>query len=940
MNRSKRAIWSIDRKVNWRFFLPCCAVAFCLVAAVVTAHHVQASKNADFLLRRSAVLSDEGNISEAARYLQLFVGMNPENDDAQTRLALLLAQVGTPAADFEAQNRLMQALRRHPGRSDLHKSLLDLCLRMGNSRQALREIANLELAADKDPNLWTMIGDAYQANGKNREALHAYEKAIAANPRNLLAFRQELVLLTQGKADKSRLENRLADMLKANADSPAAWLIAHVIRRDNQLPGAKEALEKALELGPNDVEVLLMAAGALVDTNPEKTGDYLARALQINPKDIRILLLYGRWLEARGKTDKALEAYTAGFDLTQGNDPQFAWRIGELLVEKRDFKKLEPCLVTLLSQPAYRPVYLYLRGRVDLLEDKPLTALKALKEALAILESPGRKFQSSVNDHELEYSLQLALASAYSRTDDVAAAIDAARQAHRIFPKESLPMTTLASLLMRSQDFSAAADAWRETLARPPVPPQAYVELARALFFQERNAPATTRNFTSFTQALAEAKRKAPDAPELVLLEADHLIAEGKVDQAITILKAGVQAHPRDLPIALSLCRTFVLAGDFHRAETAIGDTYRTFGSSVPLTVLLARIEWERGNREKSLTTLEAALKQASTPDKGEILVAMAGIAWARGKVDSALEIFRAAAKESDTGKIALVNFLVFRNRLEELQDFVTNNKNRAEDRGVIWRWADSLLAHQRYLEKPSWAKAIIDAHLAVLRHQAPDQWETAEIAGLSAEIAGDAPTAIRAYRNAILQGPAQPLLVERYVRLLIRNNEATDAKEIVTRITRERFATPLDTRLLITSTCSGSGVPAALANAERIAENAKDDLPTPLWLASLFDLAGKTEDAARKYHDLSLAFPTEMLPWLHYARITAQLDRGKRDPLLAEVKERSSVDNIPYLLGHCSLAFGDADGAAREFTIATEQGPLAEFEWRTVLEILRARQA
>lgn len=921
------------RRASRRYLTATLLALTLMVGGTAFAHWVNAPRNAAFLKTRAEALEQAGQFADASRYWDFYLHLIPEDDAAFEQATLALARLGTPETRFEARDKLLQLLRKDPNNQAARVALIRLDLRMGERAEALREAETLSQVAGTDGALWTLIGEAREANERAADALAAYRTALDADPRALANQKRYLALLARTESG-AEVEKGVTRMLEHNPTDPAALLLAYVTRRDAKLPNAADALESAVRSAPDDLDVLLMATGAATD--PARAAEYLERSSRIGPEDPRVLLLVGRAAQSKGDEDAALAALERGFAASGGSDPEFAWRLAEIRVDRGERDRVEPLLSILIKAPGYRPLLLYLRGRMAFLDDNPRQAALDFAQALEWMDANAAKVGPVVVSDEARYKILLADAAAQIVQGRLDPALEDAKRASQILPRESLPWATRGGIEMALDNYSAAADAWQAALDRPPTPPRAAVELARALLRIELEKPGPSRSFAEYAKAVERAKRTCPDEPDLALLEGEYLAETGDLDRAITLLKAGTQGHPRHPALALALCQALIQAGRLDEAEERIARTHKTFGPSDSLVWLLALVQQARGESAKAEKTLAAIAGRANDPDRGEIGVALGNLAWARHDETLALERFRQAAA-TPLGAAALVNFLLAQDRLEET--LVEIGRLRADNpAGIAWRWADCRLAARRLAARPAWALPILRTHLESMRKGAPGRWEVAEIAGLAAELEGHDDIAIAQYRVALSRGPAFAPLVDHAVDLLLRHHRVAEAREILARLTRAGFADPRVARVPFRLQLAEGDVDGTMAEARQYAATWPDDVPKQIWYGDLLRAAGKSDEANQWLREVTASFPSAASAWV--ARALALGDRGAdHESLLAEIAAKAEVDNRTYLEAQCASALGDRAGAARRFARAAELGPLAEYQWRTILDVLATEE-
>jgi tetratricopeptide (TPR) repeat protein len=195
---------------------------------------------------------------------------------------------------------------------------------LGHSQQQLgrfdEAIAFYARATQLDPNdagLFTRLAGCLDAARRPREALTAYDTALARNPRFPPALEGKArVLSGDGRAAEARTLFNAA--LTADPKFLAAMMgLAHLSAEAGDWADAKAACERALKVEPNFPEALwLLAQAQMADGKPEAAEARL-RTLLADPRltpfqraDARLEL--GDALHAQSRWDDAFAAYAEG----------------------------------------------------------------------------------------------------------------------------------------------------------------------------------------------------------------------------------------------------------------------------------------------------------------------------------------------------------------------------------------------------------------------------------------------------------------------------------------------------------------------------------------------------------------------------------------------------------------------------------------------------
>ncbi|QBL93894.1 hypothetical protein KSAC_16710 [Komagataeibacter saccharivorans] len=180
--------------------------------------------------------------------------------DSEARI-LLSSMLHARKQDRQAREALEGAPADDPLQPVYRTEQADLDLVMGHKEQAAQELRDLLRQAPGDRMLWSSLGDALLDQQKWAEALDAYQHAIALTPHRL-------------EGDDWRL------------------LFGEAIaqERQNHWPQARTILQQALQLAPNEPDLLNYLGYSMVEhgENPAMAESYLRRALALAPSDNQI----------------------------------------------------------------------------------------------------------------------------------------------------------------------------------------------------------------------------------------------------------------------------------------------------------------------------------------------------------------------------------------------------------------------------------------------------------------------------------------------------------------------------------------------------------------------------------------------------------------------------------------------------------------------------
>jgi tetratricopeptide (TPR) repeat protein len=219
----------------------------------------------------------------------------------------IVAKQGTQAAEQakkqEEEKAKFEGMKQHftqgttlleqerKAKEDLSKAPAD---QRDAAKQKLTDLGNQtvtefqaaqQAATEKDTNkhiIWAKLGEAYDLEGRNDDAINAYQQAIAAKP-DIPGYYNNLgnVQARAGKVDDARTSyTKSAELDPPNAAT--AWRNFGIsLYNASRLKEAVEPLKKATELDPKSAQAWYLLGAALVGSmETKKNGDKLEFVIQ------------------------------------------------------------------------------------------------------------------------------------------------------------------------------------------------------------------------------------------------------------------------------------------------------------------------------------------------------------------------------------------------------------------------------------------------------------------------------------------------------------------------------------------------------------------------------------------------------------------------------------------------------------------------------------
>jgi putative PEP-CTERM system TPR-repeat lipoprotein len=509
-----------------------------------------------------------------------------DNPAFRTVLGLSLLQRGQTAT---GQAELETAYRQDAMQTQAAVGLISLYLHSGQADQAVPIASRLVKQQAANAGLFNLLGMAQAQAGKPAEARVAFEQAAKLNG----AWPQPKINLARLDIATGAYEaaaKRLAAILALDAkNAEAMFELFALAERQGRLPDAQRWLEKANDVADRKETQYGIALSGF-HLRHGSPGPALAAIKAVSgkaPEDVPTLLAYAKAQLANGnipsakatlsnatkfaESSPALQVEIALLQLSAQNVAGATLSLGKAFSSEPDFlpaqalmtdvelrlgepNKAEKRARAIIAKHPKRAIGYSLLGDVAVAQGKPAAAMSAYQQAHQL--EPGsdtllRLFRLTNNKdgakgatplalawlkaHPGDAQVQSALADAYARSGDFAAARGAYQRLLSINPNDGAALNNLSNVLMALNDPGALPMAER-AVAQSPTSANAIDTLGWAL----HRAGQADRAL----QLLRDARLRAPDNPELRYHLAVVLAKSGRKNEAREELEAALKHGP------------------------------------------------------------------------------------------------------------------------------------------------------------------------------------------------------------------------------------------------------------------------------------------------------------------------------------------------------------------------------------------------------------
>lgn len=539
--------------------------------------------------------------------------------DLKTTIAQSLAMQGKLDA---ARATFAEAIA---AKSDFAPALLGMArLKVaGNDVQGARTIIDDILAKDaKNGNAWLFKADLLRAEGKNAEAVAAYEKGIEINPRAITAHAALIMIHLRDR--KPELASKQLDaMQKASANHPLTFYMQGLTaygRKD--IPAAHSAVENLLKVQPENAQGLQLAGLIAYENRSDvQAQEYLRKALQKAPGlDFGRRTLVMSYLRS-GQPTKAVEALQP---VLHGTETRTAWLslAGNAYMQSGDVKTAEE--------------YFQRAAKADPENKQTQTALALARMRSGHAEEAFTDLEQ-IAAEDKGVSADMALIATHIRQKQFDKALKAITNFEKKQPDNPVVHNLRGGALLGKGDSEGARKSFEKALSINP----AYLPAATALAQMDLIAKRPDDARKRYESVLA----KEPKNVQALLAIAELQARSGaKPDEIAAQIGKAIAAAPSEAAPRLALIGLHVRSKDNQKALTAVQEALAAIPDRPELLDVAGQVYQLNGDTNQALATygrLANLLPTAAHPylRMAEVQVAAKNKEGARNSLNKGLSL-------------------------------------------------------------------------------------------------------------------------------------------------------------------------------------------------------------------------------------------------------------------------------------------------------------
>ena len=468
------------------------------------------------------------------------------------------------------------------------------------------------------------MGTCEEGRKQYAAAADWYGKAIRQQPHTIDHYVRLADVLRHRLGQQAQANQKIEELVTANANVPAAHLARarhyresaaeETVGKEESLKKAAEAIGRASELAPKDVEVLLEAAEvAQAQGNVADARVSLKRGMEVGPGNVRVYQSLARLEQKAGRRLEAIACLRRGLQASP-DQGELLWPLAELLTEGDEMAEASEVIARLEQTGYLPPLVNYLKARQLMKKNEWRPAIVAFEGVLPQL----------ANAPDLKKRVYLFLAQCHGQLSDTERQYAATRQAVDIDPlwvPGCLQLAATLSLLGRLDEAMGIYN------SIAPIEPRARILAARLLVLRTLRLPPARRAWSEVERVLDEAAAQVPDAVEVPLLRAEILTNQnqpGAREQAWKVLQEARDRQPNQVEFWLGLADLARVRGEDPLKIAA--EATRTLGDRVELRLYRIRY-WAGRPREeatKELANLARNLEAYTPSDRQRVVLTLA----------------------------------------------------------------------------------------------------------------------------------------------------------------------------------------------------------------------------------------------------------------------------------------------------------------------------
>ncbi len=591
------------------------------------AQRVQIKRLAQSVVEQADQAKKAGDLEKAELLLKGHLQNVPDDLDVQFKYAnLVLERAKTPSRIAEAIAIYRGILVREAGNKDVRRRLMQLEFEGGQFQRAQEDLQILlEDPREPDPlentdgDLQSQMGQCYEETGGDANAEKYYRAAIKHKASKRHEVYQRLANLLRGRRSEPKAaDDVIQEMVDSDAENYQVYLERGRYRHRFGIAGAGDDFQKALSLSSgkdkkDQVEIWLeIAKLAEKDQGADAARKILERELKTAPDSLALkegLIL----LElSAGRIDKAIDLLQQSLKTSPDLIGHRFW-LAKLLAMRGDTQGLGS-LIEGLKRINFSPPHLrFLIAYYNINKNEYATARQLLEPLQSEL----------AGDPKLKAQIKVLLAQCYSHLNDPERQRETYLDVLRDNPADVPARLGWIEILIKQGETDRAIEEYEKLVDTVP---QVRRPLARLLIARNRRQQADNRDWSKVDRLIADAAAERPESPEPTILQAESLLARGRVAEAADVLEKARSKYPKSPEVWIAQISLMRSQGQVEKAQKLLDQAEGQLGDRVDLRLARAQLSATQKGPEviTALNKLAQNLNGFSKPDQYRLLNGLA----------------------------------------------------------------------------------------------------------------------------------------------------------------------------------------------------------------------------------------------------------------------------------------------------------------------------
>lgn len=1007
----------VRRTLNVPFLIISLALFGLLAGILYGVRAWQVGRTAVALLVRADQLEKDGQWFDAAENIQRYVQLVPTADQERVRLAMVYEKgvktpeqreraiglfyraIGTGLEDqqvplrrkvarsllqnhryFEARSESEKLLSQLPGDPEVLELRAKALWGQWQTKALAREGINREpkTIAEEGTNLVIVaLEDAFETKGDDIEL--AVALAAAYRERDLKAFAKDDRPRGPGEEVSPRTEKQRAldadeclnTLVTKRPGDVQAYLARHHYRaRWGDAQGAAADIDEALKLAPNNVDVLVAAAGAArqesqrlrkTEASQEEVVRQLERSRDLYQKCLNVVgadgdhptarLSLGDVLLALGERTQAIELWEGWLAKHESETiaVEFQTRLAAVRLEEGDLEKAKVALDQIDSSvkdlPSYVPHEAALalqldqdlrRGLLHIKRGEPKEAIQFLQRAIVRQEQLGGVSEQS-------FRALFLLGGAFAELGEWKQSADAYDRATLQEPNQPLAYVAASTSWLAANGIDTAIERAEqavrlESKAGPTC--RSWFALATALLRQQLLLAPADRVWARLDEAALAAQQRADDTTladpwRIELLLADCALARGdesqtgeqRQDEALTLLRQAEAKYPDVHGLWEALPLAYQRLGATDDADRSCNQLANLEGGGEKAALMQVRLLSMRGDPKAAESALLEGIRTRRI-DAAAAEQEMVNLKLAQNDLAGGREVLESLLKQSPNNLSVLRRLadIDFESRkLDEVQRWeeAMNRCGPAGEALSLYFKIRRTLLDAKSTKDAVFLSAVQDhARLLTLR---PNWAEAVALGGLIEQGQGHSEQAIQAYQRAIALGEQRITIFERLIGLLESSNRSSEAARYLSRMQSSVSLSQGLTELESTLELRRNQIDEAINVARNGVLKRPQDASAHIWLGRMLMQKKLDQEAEQSFRQAVKLKPDDLSPW--NALFSYCLQTGKKEEardILKQIESQVKLKpaDLSFVLGQCYELLGDRTEAAEAYAKSVTAAP------------------